>query len=141
MRALVLAAGIFTLAATPSLSQETERFRLERTPDGYVRMDATTGAMSLCTERRGELTCRPAGERGDDAADRIAALEDRIRALEERLAAQQPAVPPAANLPSDEEFERTLSFMERFFRRFMGLAREFENEDRTPPTAEPDTRT
>lgn len=64
------------------------------------------------------------------AAARIAALEARVAALEARLAELEAVPPPpASGLPSDEEFERTLGFMETFMRRFMGLAREFE---RTP---------
>lgn len=72
----------------------------------------------------------------DDAATaRIAALEARIAALEARLSKLEAAPPPAAaGLPSDEEFERTLGFMERFMRRFIGIAKELESDkapDRT----------
>jgi hypothetical protein len=64
----------------------------------------------------------------EPAAARIAALEARIAALESRLAGLEGGGLPAAGLPSDEEFERGLGYMERFFRSFIGIVREFEDE-------------
>jgi hypothetical protein len=70
----------------------------------------------------------PAQSQSEPAAARIAALEARIAALESRLAALESGGIPAAGLPSDEEFERGLGYMERFFRSFIGIVREFEDE-------------
>jgi hypothetical protein len=41
------------------------------------------------------------------------------------------------SLPTEEDFNRTMSYMERFFRSFMGIVRDFENEDQK--LAEPGT--
>lgn len=73
------------------------------------------------------------GAFADDASTaRIAALEARIAALEARISDLEKAPAPAASgLPTDEEFERTLGFMERFMRRFIGVAKELEGE-KTP---------
>ena len=46
-----LAAG--TVLAGASLAAATERYRLERSDSGYVRMDTQTGEMSTCEERGG----------------------------------------------------------------------------------------
>ena len=41
-------------------------------------------------------------------------------------------LPPVVRdaLPSDEDFEKGLSYMERFMRRFMGIAKEFDDENK-----------
>lgn len=131
---LMLAFSTAVAMAAPAFAQDAERFRMERTENGFVRMDSRTGAMSFCEERGGQLICRDgadgrAGEAGQLAEfnRRIAELEDRIAALETRQPAQ-----PNAGLPSEAEFEQTMTLMERFFRRFWGVARELERDSREP---------
>jgi hypothetical protein len=124
---------------TPSLAQAAdERFQLERTDNGYVRLDTKTGRTSLCQERGDQLVCRMATE-DQDAYDRsIGALENRIDTLEARITALETRQ-PGTNLPNEEEFEQTLGYMERFFRRFMGIVGEMdrnfggEKSDTPPP--------
>ncbi len=128
MKTLMIATTLTLLAANPVPAQEGGAFQLERTEDGYVRMDTRTGRMWLCREASGGLTCDPATETGS-AATTVADLEARIAALEAQIA----AVPQASGqLPSDEEFERSLSVMERFMRRFMGIARDLEDGEGDP---------
>ena len=122
-------AGVMAIAF-PSFAQDAERYRLERTENGFVRMDVRTGAMSFCEERRGELVCRTGSNERMTGDDRFGELNRRIDELERRigdLEARQP-VQPDAGLPSEEEFERTMTFMERFLRRFWGVAKDLERE-------------
>lgn len=124
-------AALAVLVAMPAAAQDdAERYRLERTENGYVRLDTRTGAMTLCREAEGRLSCAPASQQ-DEAAGEIETLRERVRALETRLSALEGRAAPAAGLPPEEEFERGLGYMERFFRMFMGLVREFEG-DRAP---------
>ncbi|RIK83967.1 MAG: hypothetical protein DCC69_13340 [Hyphomicrobiales bacterium] len=126
------AAAFSALAAMPAAAQDVERYRLERTEGGYVRLDTRTGAMTLCRETDGRLSCAPAAQERE-AGSEVEALRERVNALETRLAALESRA-PAAGLPPEEEFERGMSYMERFFRMFMGLVREFEGEStRTAP--------
>lgn len=134
-------AAFAVVFAFPSLAQEAERYRLERTEDGYVRLDTRTGAMATCQERGGQLVCRQAADEREAHEDRLDALDDRIKALEERLATLEAAPAPAAGLPSEDEFEQTLGYMERFFRRFMEIVTSFDREfgsGQEPATPEPD---
>lgn len=138
---LLTCAAFAAVFAFPSLAQDAERYRLERTEDGYVRLDTRTGAMATCEERGGQLVCRLAADEREAYEDRIDTLDDRIEALEERVAALEAPPAPAAGLPSEDEFEQTLGYMERFFRRFMeivtSLDREFGSGEK-PPAPEPD---
>jgi hypothetical protein len=138
MRALPAVLGAATVLAmsAPSFAQGAERYRLERTESGFVRMDVRTGEMSFCEERRGELVCRPGGEARTAGIDQIQELNRKIDALEERIASLEAGQPaqPGAGLPSEEEFERTMTFMERFLRRFWGVAKDLERESAAEPT-------
>jgi hypothetical protein len=128
MKTMLLAAIVALLGAGSVLAQEAGPYQLERTEDGYVRMDTRTGRMWLCRETSGSLTCDPATETGAAVAP-PSDLEARVAALEAQIAGEPQA---AGQLPSDEEFERSLSMMERFMRRFMGIARDLERSEDDP---------
>lgn len=136
-----LTCAVFAVAfAFPSLAQDAERYQLERTEDGYIRLDTRTGAMATCAERSGQLVCRLAADERQAYEDRIDTLDDRLQALEERVAALEASPAPAAGLPDEEEFEQTLGYMERFFRRFMEIVTSLDREfgSGREPAPEPD---
>lgn len=127
-------AGVFVL---PAAAQDAERYRLERTQDGYVRLDTATGAMTLCRETEGRLVCAPARQQAAQetgSATDLESLRERLRILEGRVSALESGA-PVAGLPPEEEFERGIGYMERFFRMFMGLVKEFD-EDKPHATPE-----
>ena len=128
---------------------EPDRYRLEKTPNGYVRMDTRTGEMSICQEKWGELVCRMAADERTAVQDEMERLQTELKALDDQLAtvkALEDRVAKLENsvtakieqsLPTEEDFNKTMSYMERFFRSFMGIVRDFENEN--PKPAEPGT--
>ncbi|PSM17422.1 hypothetical protein [Nitratireductor sp. StC3] len=130
MRIEILAAAAFgaimTAGGTAS-AQDGERYWVEKSQDGYVRMDRQTGEMSYCNQRDGRLVCRLAADDRRALQDEIARLQDEVAAIEERLAALENR-PREEGLPSEDEFEKTMGYMERFFRRFMGIVKEFERD-------------
>jgi len=142
MRASVIVSAVVAVFAVGPSSAQEERYSLERTDTGYVRMDRQTGEMSICTETSGDLVCRKASDErdgGDDLGE-IRRLRQRIDALETRLAALE-AAPPKDELPSEETVEQTLSIMERFFRRFVGIMQDIEKDQPPAPPAAPPQKT
>jgi predicted DNA-binding protein YlxM (UPF0122 family) len=137
------------LAPQLAVAQATEpdRYRLEKTPNGYVRMDTRTGEMSVCQEKWGELVCKMAADERTAVQDEIERLQTDMKALEDRLAtvkALEERVKTLENsltakiensLPTEEDFNKTMSYMERFFRSFMAIVKDFESESTKP--AEP----
>jgi hypothetical protein len=126
----ILAAAAFGAPAVaetppPIIAPEGERFTITPAEGGYVRLNKETGALSYCSMKDGVAVCRL-------GAEERAALEaeiDRLRKENAALKARAEAgpAPPAARpnaTPSEEEFERALSFTERFLRRIMRLFRE-----------------
>ncbi|WP_127520520.1 hypothetical protein [Mesorhizobium sp. Z1-4] len=131
---------VFVLAAALPFAGQglaAERFQLERTEGGFVRMDTETGQMSFCETGSDGLACKDAGGGSPAGAGRIDALEKRIDALEKRIGELGAGTAHNA-LPSDQEFEQTMSLMERFMRRFMGIVKEFETEAGQEQEAAPD---
>ena len=47
-----------------------------------------------------------------------------------RRAGDVAAARSEALLPTEEDFEKTMGYMERFFRRFMGIVKDFEKDGR-----------
>ncbi|MCX7302917.1 MAG: hypothetical protein NTV73_01070 [Hyphomicrobiales bacterium] len=143
MRQIALTLAVL-LAVSGATAAEPDRFRLERTPDGYVRMDTRTGEMSICQERWGELVCRLAADERtamQDEMDRLRsdmeALEGRlaeVKALDERVARLENSLAARIEktLPTEEDFNKTMSYMERFFRGFMAIVKDLENENAKP---------
>ncbi len=119
-----------TVLAGAAIAAETERYRLERSDSGYVRMDTQTGEMSICEERGGQLVCRVAADERSAFQTDVDRLEATVKALESRVSALENSLAQRLekSLPSEEDFERTMSYMERFFRGFLGIVKEFEEE-------------
>jgi hypothetical protein len=126
MTSRFLLAAALTLTLTPFLAQASDaqpgRYQLQPVAGGVVRLDTATGELTLCKADAGKLACDPAAS--EDAAGDLAALKARVDALERQLAGAG-----NSGMPSDAEVDRGLSIMEKFMRRFMGLAREMEQKN------------
>lgn len=123
---LTALAGSVVLAAGAAEAQQ--RFQMERSEGGIIRLDTETGAITTCRDQSGELTCRMAPDERAAYETELDLLEKRVTALEERLSQT-----PPDRLPSDAEVDRSLSIMERFMRTFMGIVREFTGEPEKEP--------
>ena len=117
--------------ATSAVAEETQRYNLQRTADGYVRTDMETGATSICTEKGDQLVCRMAADDQQAYEADIAALEAKIDSLEKRLSSLETNPPAVSNgkpgIENEQEFQTSLNRMEQFFRRFMGIVKEFQD--------------
>ncbi|BCH27246.1 hypothetical protein MesoLjLb_70310 [Mesorhizobium sp. L-8-3] len=129
MRRVLFLVPAFVGLAVPSVTaEEPGRYTLEKSATGYARMDTRTGEMSICEERAGQLVCKLAADERAAFQDEIDRMEEKLGALEQRLAAveQNPILSPQNLLPTDEQFEKSLGYMERFFRRFMDIVRDMD---------------
>jgi len=144
MRIAILAGVALLAGITVACAQETSRYTLEKTADGYVRMDNRTGEMSICSERSGQLVCRLAADERTAFEDELDRVMGKLEDIEKRLAALEKSAPVNV-IPSDEDLEKTLNFMERFFRRFMDVVKDFDKDirggDEPPLPATPPQKT
>lgn len=133
---LIVPAAMAGLLAAPALAEDANRYRLEKTNEGYVRMDTQTGAMSICNERDGQLVCRVAADERSAFQDEVDRLQGTIKALDERVTKLENSLAARleSKLPSEEEFNKTMGYMERFVRGFMGIVKDMEKDnDPTKP--------
>ncbi len=123
-------AAMFAVSASAQMAADNEqigRYTMTPAPNGFLRLDTRTGAVSLCTLKDGNATCAStADERGALEAE-IARLSKENASLRERLA-QITQRGPGARLrdamPTDEEMNKALGFAESFMRRMMRIMRE-----------------
>ncbi|TIQ35093.1 MAG: hypothetical protein E5X48_15175 [Mesorhizobium sp.] len=128
---ILIPAALCSLVAASAYSEETDRYRLEKSANGYVRMDTQTGAMSICEERSGQLVCKMAADERAAFQEEIDRLQSSVKALDERVAKLEntPSARLESNLPSEEDFNKTMSYMERFFRSFMDIVKDMDREN------------
>ncbi|MEJ6782014.1 hypothetical protein AmiPiv_05515 [Aminobacter sp. Piv2-1] len=119
---------------------EVQRYQMEKTEKGYVRMDTQTGEMSICEDRDGQLVCKLAADERSALQDEIDRLQAELEDLDQRVVKLEGSLAQKfeSTLPSEEEFEKTMGYMERFFRSFLDIVKDFENEKTGQPAPAPD---
>ncbi len=136
MRFTSLAAclALMPLVAVSAHANDLERYKLEKSANGYVRMDTQTGAMSICEEKDGQLVCRVAADERTAFQDEIDRLQDRVKSLDERVTRLEGSLTQKleSSLPSEEDFNKTMGYMERFLRSFMGIVKDMEKDEPQP---------
>lgn len=119
--------ALFAVAvAIPAKAEDAQRYTIEKTDKGYVRMDTQTGEVSVCEESGTQLVCRVAPDERKALQGEIARLDDKVASIEERLGTLEKStiVNPGAILPSDEELNRSFDTMEKLMRRFMTIMKD-----------------
>jgi hypothetical protein len=135
--AILVSTVALTGIAGSAGTEETDRYRLEKTDTGYVRMDTATGEMSICEERSGQLVCKIAADERSAFQRDIDRLQAKLDEMEGRVARLEarPSIPETL-LPSDAEVDKGIDIMEKFFRSFMGIVKELD-KDVAKPDADP----
>lgn len=127
-RASIAAVVILACAASGASAQTNDswRFRMQKVEEGFLRLDAQTGQVSLCRSRAGGWAC-------ETAADDRAALEAEIKRLSGRVAmlerqTKDQAPPNQFRMPTDAEVDQMMSFFERVMKRFRGVVENLKKE-------------
>ncbi|MBU6463379.1 MAG: hypothetical protein KGK01_08185 [Bradyrhizobium sp.] len=149
LAAAAVAFGAVAALAQPMPDAENGRYTLSPIPDGVLRLDSRTGAVSTCTNNGNGWACYTApDERAalDTEIGRLQADNDKLKAqLAEREATapgkideplpkgdslKNPPEPKAAEgerkieipLPSDRDMDRMISALEQAWRRLVDMA-------------------
>jgi hypothetical protein len=125
------ATPVMAQAATPGMAEPAAigRYQLLAVDGGFVRLDTVTGDMEYCGNGETAPDCKPLGVKPAAAnavemAAEIANLKARVERLE-RISAQKTS---PSNYMDEQDFNRALSMMEKAMRRFMGIAKEFDQQ-------------
>lgn len=143
MRAfLALSCGLLCGAlslATPAHAEnqapaagEPGRYAMTPTEGGFLRLDKQSGSVSFCTVKDGLSLCRAGSDEKAAFEAEISRLRRENAELRSALSGDSTARPKdSSGLPSEEEFERTLSMTERFLRRILKVFREEAPADKS----------
>jgi polyhydroxyalkanoate synthesis regulator protein len=97
--------------------------------------------MSICRENSGQLVCKLAADERHAFEDEVDRLGTALKAPEARVAdlERNAPVPLESMLPSDEQLDRTMSMMQRFFQGFIDIVKELDPalKGADKPPAEP----
>ncbi|MBI5261009.1 MAG: hypothetical protein HY852_04230 [Bradyrhizobium sp.] len=149
--ALVVAfasAGTGTATAQSLPDSENGRYSIVPVPDGVLRLDTRRGTVSTCSNSRAGWACHAVPDERAALDAEIGRLQAQVENLKAQLAAREPSrsgkaeeaqpksespgtgEPKAADggrrieipLPSDEDLDRVMSFLERAWRRLIDMA-------------------
>ena len=126
-----VAAGL--LFAWPAVAQDQPgRYAMKDIEDGMLRLDTQTGSVSYCHKKNESWVCEMAADDRSALHDEISRLHDQNEKLRKRVAEleKQPGAQDRnqLNLPSDEDMDKIMGFMERLMRRFYAFARTLRDQ-------------
>jgi hypothetical protein len=142
---MVVSSSLLAQAAEPTKAQSgAGRFTMHPADGGFLRLDTQTGQMSLCKSSGSTAGCttlpdeRLALEQQNDALKRENQdLKTSVRRLEELagIAPGETTKPdgqsrPGAQLPTEEDVDKAMSYVQRMLKKFKEKIREFEDLDK-----------
>jgi len=146
--ALALALGTLAPAAHAQTMPDSEngRYTFSAVPDGMLRLDTRTGAVSVCAKKDASWSCTAVPDERQALENEIARLQRENGAMKKDLLARGLPLPggiasaPSADkqrelqlkvpLPSDAEIDRVMSAFEKMWRRLIDMVQKPPNSDR-----------
>jgi hypothetical protein len=144
--AVALAAVAPAAHAQTTPDSENGRYTFSTVPDGVLRLDSRTGAVSVCAKKDVSWSCNAVPDERQGLENEIARLQRENGAMKKDLLARGLPLPggiasaPSADkqrelqlkvpLPSDAEIDRVMSAFEKMWRRIIDMVQKPPNSDK-----------
>ena len=149
-RSVIILAVAFAAFATAAQAQpapdgENGRYTSSAVPDGMLRLDTRTGAVSICSRKDANWACTTVPDERAALESEIARLQRENGALKKDMLARGLPLPggvasaPSSSqrelnlkvpLPSDVEIDRVMSAFEKMWRRLVDMMQKTPGSDR-----------
>ena len=133
-------------AQTATPDNENGRYSFSAVPDGMLRLDTRTGAVSLCAKQDAGWACSSVPDERAALENEIARLQRENGALKKDMLARNLPLPPGVSapqsaqrerelqlkvpLPSDAEIDRMMTVFEKMWRRLVDMMQRTPNSDK-----------
>jgi hypothetical protein len=127
----ITALSLLLVLAAPAIAAEVQpagRYVFIPVEAGTLRLDTTTGAVSLCAGAASDLSCTIVPDEAREADAYDAALRDRVTALEARVVELEERSLTGELLPDEESIDRVMVLADRMMRHFFGIVRDMKRE-------------
>jgi hypothetical protein len=138
--ALTLSLADFAVASAQTATPDSENGRYSFNPvaDGVLRLDTRTGQVSQCSRSDIGWACKVVPDERSALETEIARLQGDNASLKKELCGLPvPGVPgpsgakpgePELKLPSDDEVDKVISFLEKVWRRLIEMGRTVQRD-------------
>ena len=147
--AVACLAGVAPATAAETPDTENGRYTLQPSGEGMIRLDTRTGTVSNCSNSAAGWACYAVPDERAAMDAEIGRLQAENAKLKAQLASREPVpgkseealpksdrVPNAADgqrkieipLPSDQDMDRVMSFLERAWRRLIDMANRVQKD-------------
>ena len=141
----VLAALAWPAQAQPAPDSDNGRYTFSQVPEGMLRLDTRTGAVSLCAKKETGWACNTVPDERQALENEVARLQRENGALKKDMLARGLPLPggvasaPSTNqrelnlkvpLPSDAEIDRVMSAFEKMWRRLQEMVQKTPGSDK-----------
>jgi hypothetical protein len=138
---IALSSAAVAQSVTPDA--ENGRYTFKETRGEFLRLDGRTGQVSLCSKSASGWACMSVPDERTALETEIGRLQGENAALKKELLARTGALPGAGKsadssagkpdestlkLPSDAEFEKVMTFMEKVWRRLVTMVQKMQKE-------------
>jgi len=134
--AVLVAVALPAYALETGADGENGRYAFNTVPDGVLRLDTRTGQVSKCGNSSAGWTCQILPDDRKALEGEIARLQDENARLRNEFASRGLKPPDAGRdhegeikLPSDQELDRVMGFLEKVWRRLIDIV-ESTNKER-----------
>jgi hypothetical protein len=148
LRRLVAASTLFVAMSGVSIAAHAQsnlpagtpgRFTMHPADGGVLRLDTQTGVLSMCRQTGSSWSCAMTPDDRaavTDEIERLKAENTELKSAVQRLEemAGVPAEPgsksrPTAGLPTEEELDKAMSYVQRMLKKFKDKIKELEGPD------------